>query len=186
MVKFYKKYWVIILLAFIATSLLIIKLVFIKEPTQAPPQTQQVEVYKGVIPGKTTAKDLSAIFGAPDPKESDFANNTLVYPRKEGGPPDEAIMDDNQTLALMKERSLSGNLNDYVNKYGTPEKEYFGEHATTGYKTYVWATKGLAVVAGSADGIIYEVWYFAPTTLEDFKLKFGQRLSEQLDVKGNY
>lgn len=182
---FYKKYWVIILLAFIATSLLLIKIFLVQENIN-PAQNEdpiQTETFKGIVPGKSEIGDLNKLLGAPDPKQSDFTNNTLSYTREGGGPNHQVITDGEKTVLLFKERTLSGNLKKYIDKYGVPEGEYYGDNASVGYKVYAWPKSGFAVEASLNDGLIFEIWYFAPTTLENFKTTWGKDLSVEFPEK---
>lgn len=180
MIKFFKKYWFIIVLGFIATILVIVNL-FIpkqKQTVSEPTQPSSAETFKGITPGKTSVEDLSKVLGAPDPKLSDFSKNMLVYTREGGGPGHEAVVNGN-TVEFFKQQALQGNVSDYVEKYGKFEGEYYGEYQESGFKTYVWPNKGLAAVASINNGYLFEVWYFKPTTLDDFLKTWGKDLTNE-------
>jgi hypothetical protein len=180
MIAFIKKYWFFVLLGFIATVLVIINFFIPKnQPVEQP--LIPAETYKGITPGQTTTQELSQLLGAPDPKQSDFSSNKLAYPREGGGPVHDAIIDNNQKVTLFKQRALTGNLKTYTDKYGTSEGIYYGPEAEVGFKTYVWATKGIAVVASANDGTIFEIWYFKPISLEIFLQTMGKELKTEFN-----
>lgn len=177
MVSFLKKYWFFVLLGFIATILIVVN-IFIPKESKKDTTPTPVESYKGITPGKTTTQELNGILGAPDPKQSDFSNNMLAYPR-EGGGPNHQVYADGNTVEFFKQQALEGNLSTYTNKHGLYEGEFYGDYQESGFKTYVWATKGIAVVASINNGYLFEVWYFKPSTMEDFLSKWGKNLTKE-------
>lgn len=184
-VEFYKKYWLIIVLAFIATSLLLIKIFLVPNntETQASP-TPQANNFNGILPGKTKIQDANLILGTPDPKQSDISQNMIAYPRQEGSRPNEVYTDDNQVITLIKQKVATGNLSDFKQRYGNPESEFFGPAANSGFKLYLYLSKGLGVVASQEDGTALEVWYFQPMKESEFlQQPWAKSLSKEEDTK---
>lgn len=169
-----RKYWLLVFLAFLATVLLVIKLFFGAKPEAPTTTTVPQATWKGVTPGRSTPADVYKTLG--EPKSTADNNSRLFYLREGGGPPHEVFLQEN-TVGLIKERSLAGNLADFKKRYGAPEGEFFGPNKGVGYKMYVWAKNGVAVNAHQLDGGIFEVWYFSPTTLQQFLSTWGKDLT---------
>lgn len=164
----FKKYWFLVLLAFVATSLVIINLFLPKKETgPATPTVNQESIWKGIIPGQTSQEQLINVLGAPDPKLSDFSTNTLAYPRQEGARPNEVIVEQ-ETVSLIKEKVVVGIYSDIKQKHGPSVADFYGPEQDAGFKLYVYNQKGFAVLASEGDGAILEIWHFQPTTIDKF------------------
>lgn len=181
----FKKYWLIVLLAFIATILVIINFFITNKNNgqKTPVQTAVPSVsWKGVVPGQTNKDQLVKLLGTPDPAYSNPTNNTYAYPREQG-PPNLVFLDGDK-VGLIKEMVTSGNLSQYIQKYGKPEGEYWGENQESGFKIYIFSKSGLAVMAHQKEGLVVEIWYFQPTTLENFLAIWGRDLSLEEKPQG--
>lgn len=172
----FKKYWFVILLAFVATILIVIKLVFTNAPQQPTAPTQGQATWKGITPGKSTVDAVYKSLGEPKSTSSD--GSQLFYLREGGGPPHIVVLQGN-TVGFVKEEAIAGNLTDIKKKYGEPEGEYFGPNKSVGFKMYIYSKYGFAVNAHSENGRILEIWYFAPTSLSQFLATWGKDLSTQ-------
>lgn len=182
-----KKYWLFALLAFVATILFAAKL-FLPAPQEVKPIPAPVPSapsWNGITPGQTTTQKLPELIGTPEPKETVNDQTTYDVQRQGGGPPHEIITQDG-TVGLVKDRVLSGNISLFKQKYGAPEGEYWGEHQSVGFKTYVWPKNGIAAVAHAVDGSLYEVWYFQPTTLQAFLSTWGKGLTTEPQQNTGY
>ncbi|HBL52191.1 MAG: hypothetical protein A3D24_00525 [Candidatus Blackburnbacteria bacterium RIFCSPHIGHO2_02_FULL_39_13] len=185
--QFIKKHFVIISLAFVASILVAIK-ILVPAPTtvsSTPSPIPKAQSWNGVVPGQTTIQNLPESIGKSEATLNQNGQTTYEVERKGGGPPHEVITQNN-TVELVKDRVLSGNISTFKNNYGEPEGEYFGEHQSVGFKTYVWAKDGVAVVAHEKEGVIFEVWYFQPTTLQVFLSTWGKGLSIEPEQKSGY
>lgn len=176
------------MLACVATLIVAAK-VFIKPApqrvvSQATP-LPSAPSWNGVLPGKTTVDQILSLVGKPESEESQNGRTELEIKRNGDGPPHSIITQGN-TVKLVKDRVLTGNLDTFKEKYGEPENQYWGEHQKVGFKTYVWTKNGIAVVAHNLDGAVFEVWYFEPTTLENFLSNFGKNLSVERKKDGGY
>lgn len=181
MLAFLKKHWFLILLAFIATLVVLAKIFLTKEKKveAPPPYNKPLVEWNGVVPGQTNNEQVKEKLGEPEtalPAEGD--NIKFLYPRQGGGPEHEVIFE-GATVALIKDRVLDGNISSFHKKYGPPEADFWGEHQKSGFKTYIWASKGVAVIAHSEEGLIYEVWYFQPMPLQQFLATWGRNLSSE-------
>lgn len=183
--SFLKRSWFVILLAFIATIIVLAK-IFLAKPQEkvAVPTPQPAPVWNELMPGTTTSEEVKQKLGEPESVIPENNNLKFLYPRQGGGPEHEIILEET-TVALVKDRILGeGNITSFRQRYGKEDAEFWGEHKTVGFKTYVWPTKGVAVVAHSDTGSIYEAWYFKPIIMEQFLTTWGQDLSTEFSQDG--
>lgn len=176
MLQFLKKNTLIVLLAFLATILLVLRVFIIP---QENPRLLVGMSWKGIVPGETQMSQLKDILGEPE-SVSQIENQTLFsFTANNGGPPDR-IISENDVVGIIKEHYFEGkNLASFVGEYGQPEAEFWGEYKTVGFKTYVFPGKGIALVANQNDGGVIQIWYFKPTTLGEFLSRWGQELSTE-------
>lgn len=185
MLSYLKKYWLFVLLGFVVTTLVVLKVFLPKvvNTTQTTP-LPKTESFKGIVPGVTTPEDLNKILGQPDSTLSNLSENTLAYPREGGGPSHLARVGNDNKVEFFKQQALEGNLSTYVEKYGKHEGEYYGDLQESGLKVYVWATKGIAVLASVNNGYLFEVWYFKPISLTEFLSRWGTSLTAEPKTQG--
>lgn len=128
-----------------------------------------------VIVGKTTRKEVEEIGGlvAKD-------DNTYVVPG-EGAIRTDSIMLQNDMVKFKRTRfPASGERVAYYKQlYGEPEKEiqgsaYFGEQA----KTYIFAKKGIALIANMNTEEVYELQQFQPVSVERYLNLYGDDIQE--------
>lgn len=174
---FFRKNGLLILLAFLATILFVLR-VFVGLGKKEPPQPI-VFSWKGVVPGETQTAQLTNILGIPENSSQERSQITFSFRADDGGPPDR-IISENNVVGIIKEHYFEGkNLTSFIEEYGQPEAEFWGEYKTVGFKTYVFPGKGIALVANQNDGGVIQIWYFKPTTISEFLLKWGQGLSTE-------
>lgn len=173
----FKRYWFVVMLAFIATILGIVKILFLQDEPAKTPTTSQ-ESWNGITPGKSTKQDVLSTLGEPLSQTPD--GSTLFYAIPNSEQYHEVFLE-GQKIDLVKNKEIAGNLSDYKKKYGETEGEYFGPHKGVGYKVYVYASKGVALTAHQSDGGILEIWYFSPMTVQQFFAKWSQQ--EDLSVE---
>lgn len=122
-----------------------------------------------IFAGTTTKNELELKLGPPTKIEEREASTSYFYTSTDQFRPHE-IKITNDIVNLIKEQvpdQDKGNLSDYIQKYGQPEVILFGPHGTFS-PGHFWGQKGLLVFANKFDGTIVEIWYFKPTTLENF------------------
>lgn len=172
---FLKKNGLLILLAFFATILFVLR-VFVGPGKKEPPQPTVVS-WKGVVPGKTQPSQLLGILGEPEKSTQEGSQTTFSFRADNGGPPDR-IVSENNIVELIKEHFFEEKtLGSFIEEYGQPEGEFWGEYKTAGFKTYVFPSRGIVLVANPNSGTVIQIWYFKPTPLSGFLLKWGQGLS---------
>lgn len=174
---FLRKNGLLIFLAFLATMLFVLRIFVSPNKKESPQPT--VFSWKGVVPGKTEASQLTNILGGAENTSQEKSQTTFFFKADDGGPPDR-IISENSVVGIIKEHYFEGkNLTSFIEEYGQPEAEFWGEYKTVGFKTYVFPGKGIAVVANRNDGGVIQIWYFEPTTISEFLSKWGQGLSTE-------
>lgn len=124
-----------------------------------------------IYAGQTTKKELESKLGKPI-KTAEEDKTIYFYPSTDQYRPNRVEFSED-IVNVIKEQVIGdgkGGLNDYIQKYNQPETELFGPHGTFA-PGHFWGKKGILVFANKFDGTIVEIWYFAPTTLNDFLQK---------------
>lgn len=176
---FLSKYWLFVILALAATILVVLRFLIGPPPVPEPVPQKPVSSWESITPGKTTEAELAGIFGQPNVIEQEENQKTLNFTPQTGGPGDRITVQGN--IVGLTKRIYYGEetLATLQIKYGKPEKEFFGPYQNIGAKVYVFPKNGIAVTASTYDGIIIEIWNFAPTTLSVFISGWGQDLSTE-------
>lgn len=162
----------LVLLALLAiglTTLVVISL--ISRDKTSPQSTAGVAWQDTVVPGSTTKEELEAKLGPP--KEVTEENGQLTYAYESGSEflPHTVSFDDNK-VTLVKEKIIAGEQNTldlFRQKYG-PEDTQLYEDQPTSLAGYFWGELGLLIFANKIDGTIFEIWYFPPTSYQQFLL----------------
>lgn len=177
--EFIKKYFPVLLV----TLLLVIIAGWVyfvgqsKTPETPPAQKIQPVVLEEIIPGQTSISELKEKVGEPTKEQAGF----YEYPSKALSLPNQVAFD-GEKVVFVREIVLTDvhELDKYKQKYGEPEGEFFGSaHDAVGFKVYVFAKSGVAVVANSFDGAVAEVWRFEPMNLEEFLNSWGKGLTKE-------
>lgn len=178
--RFLRKYFIFIFLAFVATALFIIKVFLFEQGKSLIGPEVSSPSWKNITPGKTTINETENILGAPVSLEKAGTSIVLKYETGVGGPPHTVVVE-NQIVGLIKERfSGSETLDDLRKQYGNPDGEFWGPYKEVGFKLFVFSSRGVAVLASRLDGVVLEVWYFEPITLDGFLKKWGAGLETEL------
>lgn len=160
----------LIIFGLISISLLIIAIntASKNKPAQLP-QPQQAAWQGEIYPGLTSKEDLISKLGPPIKTQGKDGKTLYFYPSADQYRPHEVEISQ-ETTTLIKEQIITdekGQLSSYLEKYGSPQAELFGQHGTFALG-YFWGAKGILVFANKFDGTIVEIWYFAPTDLNKF------------------
>lgn len=165
----------LILLALGALSLIVFTLAilsFAKPKNPPPPASSQSPWQNNIYAGKTPKNELESALGSPTEIKEEQDKEIYLYPSTNKNRLHE-IEITNSTVNIIKEQVISkekGKLKDYIQNYGQYEAEFFGKHGTFA-PGFFWGKNGILVFANKNDGIIVEIWYFAPTSTTDFLQK---------------
>jgi len=67
-----------------------------------------------------------------------------------------------------------------TDKFGTATISLYGPESSAGIKLFVYPDKGIAYVGWDDYELINEIWYFEPTDINTFKIKFADDYSEEI------
>ncbi len=129
--------------------------------------------FDSIVPGKTSIERINELLGNPlnstisgDLKISSYKStnkyrNHKVYSK-----------DGLAELVVEEVINKSKIAKDIQKEYGVAPEILYSESPTSAFKLYVYPDKGIAYL-GHQDGTILEIWYFVPTTIDDFISKWG-------------
>ena len=176
----------IILIAIISLSSLIFIVYKINnkgvEPIQEIPISSPVSGvvnFDEIIPGKTSLERINELLGKPlssttsgdlnisDYKSTNKYRNHKVYSK-----------DGLAELVVEEIINRSKTTKDIQKIYGIAPESLYSKSPTSAFKLYVYPTNGIAYL-GHQDGTILEIWYFVPTTIDDFISKWGSDYSKE-------
>lgn len=175
-IKFIKKYWIVIFV--VAAIILYVTNLLIKKPTPPPTQNTQAQQgasYKNITPGVSSEADLIKALGNPiktttvGAQKTDEYNSTSPTRRH-------TITIQNGNVVLIKEIVSSNDTttsSSITTVYGTAPDILYSHVPDDPFKLYVYPANGIAYL-GHSDGTLLEIWYFKPTTIEDFVNLWGQ------------
>lgn len=174
---FLKKYfWVWIL---IIVTIAIIGDAFLQnaktKPVFVATPVPQVASYKSIVPGVATEAYLNKILGTPlkttisgSVKTDEYtANNTLRH---------HIAIVQGQKVTFIKEIVSSSDTittKDLISIYGVAPNILYSKLPNSTFNLYVYPANGIAYL-GHKDGTLLEIWYFVPTSMNNFIDLWGQ------------
>ncbi len=159
----------LIVIAIVSISLFLLFVFTFKSKNNQPKTENQQVSWRGqILPGQTDTKKLNSIVGNP----AKIENSTYYYSSTNPKRPHQVEVAGDK-VALIKEQVIGkekGLMKDYIASLGQPEAIVYGNHdiAAPGH---FWGNKGIIVFGNDNSGLIIEIWYFEPTTLDEFLAK---------------
>ena len=159
---------VLVLTAWIANSILS----RIPERPQGPGEPGVS--YRNLVPGVSSRSDVIEKMGNPVDQAAKGEEILLSFKSTSPTRTHEAIVDSGNTLSFIKE-IVSVNddkhIADITSQHGEAPHPLYGPHSINGFDLFVYPDKGLAYIGNpyGTQGTILEIWYFPPTTIENFK-----------------
>lgn len=185
---FIKKYWLIGLVV-VAVILYVVNL-FIKGNTNfnpSPSATPGAATYKSLIPGVSTSNQVSTVLGIPiDTKTT--SNQTVSEYSSTNKNRFHEVTFTNGVTALIKEVV---NSNDNVEStyitdiYGVAPYILYNKIDNNPFNLYIYPQYGISYLGGGDDTVL-EIWYFQPTTIDDFTKNWGTGFSETQSINNTY
>ena len=144
-----------------------------KEPIPLPstPTPTIIVSYQGqIFPGKSSSTDLAKLKGEPANKTT--FNNQTIYNYQATAPNwfNQFYVQDN-LIKLIIEPIFPGDQRDkstLIKSYGVPTLTLYGDLSDAGKDLFVYPSLGVAMLASNYTDILYEIWYFEPTTNDAF------------------
>ena len=149
-----------------------------------PPLSLVAPTWKNIDVGRDTKEDVIKKLGPPvSSTTSALGQEILDYQSDHKNWPHQVYVNQKQTSNLVKERLLntvSGELKTYLDKYGPPDAILASrdELPALGFKLYVFPKLGTAVNTNPTNGVVFEIWYFPPTTLEKFQIDYASEITD--------
>jgi len=188
---FLKRSWLLILLATIA-SLLLINYFWLgkkktgpEKPSLAPTPTLSLPTapfskpsWNGITPGESLKTDVEEILGSPSKQEFKDGMQVYFYPSSTSFPKlfHEITFSQNQ-VAFIKVKTADkelGILSDYLRR-DSPDKVLYGPFSPP-FLYYLFLNQGTVIVAVPDEGTVLEAWYFQKISLEEFLKTWGKEL----------
>lgn len=140
-------------------------------PTPAP----QRATFRDITPGISNEADLSKMLGTPLKSTTNNGITTDEY--KSTSPVRNSIgIIENGKVSLIRQivgSSENITADSITNIYGKAPEILYNKAPNSVFRLYVYPSNGIAYL-GHSDGTLLEIWYFVPTTIEDFISKWGQ------------
>jgi len=146
--------------------------------TTKPPE--QAVSYKSLTPGKSNLDQLEKEFGEPLETKEDGTKKTLDFQSSSKVRPNQAIVED-ETVVFIKEivtKTDEKSVKNITGVYGDPNFVLYDQSSpNSSFSLYVYPDRGLAFI-GHPSGTLLEIWYFPPTTLDDFIQRWAPNYSQ--------
>lgn len=141
----------------------------------------KIPSWQGLKPGITSKQDVIKKLGEPIEKREIPYGSAYIYPSDFEVFPNVVIFDKEEkakTFLVSVPLDEPIKFSDLVEKYGQPEKEMYNSIAWN-TKTYIFAKRGLVVVANKEVDQVFQIQYLEPTTVEKYLEEWGPNLSEE-------
>lgn len=176
-----RKKIIILLSAISLVALIFIIVVINKDKTskKVVPSTE-APAYKNLQPGKSSGSDIINSLGQPVESSTSGATTTFEYPSSNPNFNDQYKIKED-SLELIKQIVSSKDdikISDINNAYGDYENVLYKSSSHSGFNLYIYPSKGVAYYGHQGSGIVLEIWYFQPTTFDEFKASFSEGYSE--------
>lgn len=159
----------------LAVTLFIVSLIF---APQRPIQPSTISPYLQTTVGKTTDAQIQLLGNIKDKKTLPDGSTQYLRPSVNASL-DNIIITKNGTVAFEKAITVNTlyehpKISDYIATFGKPEAELEGSQTYGKFeKTYVYTSKGFAVVANPFTEEVDEIQTFAPMSVEAYLSTWG-------------
>jgi hypothetical protein len=180
-VPFLKKYWWAVIIFIVSVSY--VGFGYLRTPGQTPVATSstspvsQIATFGSIRPGYNTENDLSKILGTPLSQSSSSGQLNLNYKSTSinSDRQDSAVVQNGKVI-FVKEIVPSTDKRDassITSIYGTASDILYSKLPDSSFNLYVYPANGIAYL-GHPDGTLQEIWYFQPTTIQNFLVTWGR------------
>ena len=145
-------------------------------PTPPTPTPSVGARYKSLIPGTSSRGDVLNNMGKPLNDEAsdllNFKSSNPNLPHQVTIPVDTVVFI--REIITAKDKKTT---EDITSQYGNAPYTLYGPASVNGFNLYVYLDKGIAYIGHVKEPILLEIWYFQPTTIEDFQVKWAKGYS---------
>lgn len=138
--------------------------------------------YNDLTLGSSSRNDVVREIGNPQKETTSNNVTTIEYATKNPNFNDQFMIDGEKLNFIKKIITIDNPIrtSDMEKKYGSEEKILYGPGSGVGLYLYCYPSIGIAYLGHKKSGYMTEIWYFTPTTYENFKEKFAKDFSEVL------
>lgn len=179
-----KKIKILLIIFAVAAVVVIVVSFFLptkSEQVPSPVPFTPGATYRGLTPGVSTSEDVSKVLGTPI--DTNQQGEQTVNSYKSTSPTRNHTADFlNNRLSFFKEivsiYDKSIDVKEFEKTYGEPPYTLYGEASYGGFNLYAYPEKGVAYIGNRDGNVITEIWYFPPTTYDNFKKTWAPSYSE--------
>lgn len=187
-VEFIKKRKIIIIV-FLVMAAWITNLILSRPAKEPRPAFGPGATYKDLVPGKSLRSSVIEKMGSPISETAQGGRILLTFQSTSPNRSHETVLSDETLLFIKEVVTLADNkkIADITTQYGEAPNILYGPPSVGGFNLYVYPDRGLAYLGNpTGDGALIEVWYFPPTTGEDFQKNWATQYSETYSPNTQY
>lgn len=169
----------ILILIIIVVLFAISVFLYVKRKPKSPSQDEIPSAgadFETLIPGISQKNEAIEKLGEP---LNDINSDTLKFESNNPNLPTQVVAED-QTIIFIKEIITAEDnktSEEIISKYGVAPYTLFGSDSVNGFNLYAYPEKGLAYLGHIKEPIVLEIWYFQPTSFNNFKQKWASDYS---------
>lgn len=188
MIKFLKKHVLLILISVAAILFIVNKILETKQPpsTIPTPVNTSSANYRSIMPGTSKLDEVNNLLGFPLSEGEEYGKLISEY-QSNNQYRNHVVIFENNIVALIKEKIISSDEkteSSIINEYGTAPYILYSQDPSAVFSLYIYPDNGIAYI-GADDGTLLEVWYFKPTTIDDFTAKWAVGYSNKKPTTRN-
>ena len=174
--NFISKHKIVVIFVFISIMIMVLGSGLSRNKQELP---KAGATYKSLSPGISTKNEVNERLGNPISENpqgqliiTDYASNSETRPNQ--------VVYDNQVVQFIKEiisYKDSKTVDDIKKEYGEAEIVLYGHGSVSNYNLYAYPNKGVAYIGNDYTSDLLEVWYFQPTTIEEFRSTWAPEYS---------
>lgn len=179
-----KKILIPLLIVFVVSVLFIINYANKKESTVESKPTltpvSRIADFNEVVPGKTSIEKINELLGSPLSTISLNNIDTSMYKSSNQYRTHE-VVSENGIVKLIIEEVVDNSKNSETIKkiYGVAPEVLYEQLPSSVFNLYVYPENGIAYLGHESGNAILQIWYFEPTTIQDFISKWASGFSKQ-------
>ena len=138
-----------------------------------------IAIFDEIIPGETSLERVNELLGKPLSSTTSGDLNISSYKSTNQYRNHKVYSKDGLAELIVEEIiNKSKTAKDIQKIYGIAPISLYSESPSSSFKLYVYPDNGIAYL-GHQDGTVLEIWYFIPTTIDDFITKWGNSYSKE-------
>jgi len=179
-----------ILLIFLTLIITLGVIILVRSRSQMTKQENKMQEitfnYKSITPGATSKESVMSIIGDPLDQNQNNNQTTYTFTSPVEARPHEAVFEGSELLLFKETVNLNKTAKDIKDKFGDAPNMLYRSTVAGGFALYIYPDRGVAYLGDtSGKNIITEIWYFKPTTFENFKTKWAPDFYDSVATEGS-